>query len=406
MIRGLVIMIMSMLLLSSGTAAAQDSLSVSGRVRPDGFDAGNLVGAGRSRAVNATPFVNNRTADNLSLQLTASTAAPRSSDYGFSFLSGLALQKWYTPSVGVRVCASGGYVPYNLNAEILPELNMSASVLFNLSSYVGGYDLSRMCEVSTLLGAGYSCVWEDGPEHFFVGNIGIDVNMRVSRRLSVHVEPYLPLRVNRDNLSFGFGTSVGLAYDFSENALAPTCAGRYFLILSGGLQVQNSALMRQASAADKLGFHTTLGVGRKFDDFFDLRLSASYSRNTWQVYYGGRRMPAQYYALRLEGMLDILRLAMRKSEVVSRFGCGVVAGPEMGIMYKKDLGYSLKKHYVGLATGVYADCRLGERVSLFLEPRFTLVPYTAFNDDSTSGNVDRNYYDSLFNFNIGLQIAL
>ena len=99
-------------------------------------------------------------------------------------------------------------------------------------------------------------------------------------------------------------------YDFSEKALSPTCAGRYFLTLSGGLQVQNSALMRRASAADRLGFHATFGVGRRFTDFFDLKLSAAYSKNTWQVYYGGQRMPAQYYALRLEGEFDILRFAI------------------------------------------------------------------------------------------------
>ena len=395
-----------LMLLPVVTAAAQDSLSVSGRTRPAGFDAGDMVAAGRSRATDVSLFVNEKFADNLSLQVVAASVVPRSSDYGFSFLSGLALQKSYTSSVGVRVAASGGYVPYNLTGKHVPEVYASASVLFNLSSYIGGYDQSRFCEVSTVLGVGYSCVWEGRPEHFLVGNIGVDVSMKVSRRLAVHLEPYVPVRVNHAGLAYGFGTSFGLAYDFSEKALSPTCAGRYFLTLSGGLQVQNSALIRRASAADRLGFHATFGVGRRFTDFFDLKLSAAYSKNTWQVYYGGQRMPAQYYALRLEGEFDILRFAMRNSETFCRFGCGVLAGPEMGVMFKKDLGYSLKKHYVGLAAGIHADYHLGERLRVFLEPRFTLVPYTAQNDDSTSYNFNRNYYDSLFNLNLGLEIAL
>ena len=395
-----------LMLLPVVTAAAQDSLSVSGRTRPAGFDAGDMVAAGRSRATDVSLFVNEKFADNLSLQVVAASVVPRSSDYGFSFLSGLAMQKWCTPSVGVRVAASGGYVPYNLTGKHVPEVYASASVLFNLSSYIGGYDQSRFCEVSTVLGVGYSCVWEGRPEHFLVGNIGVDVSMKVSRRLAVHLEPYVPVRVNHAGLAYGFGTSVGLAYDFSEKALSPTCAGRNFLSLSGGMQMQNSVMMRRASAADRLGFHATFGVGRRFTDFFDLKLSAAYSKNTWQVYYGGQRMPAQYYALRLEGEFDILRFAMRNSETFCRFGCGVLAGPEMGVMFKKDLGYSLKKHYVGLAAGIHADYHLGERLRVFLEPRFTLVPYTAQNDDSTSYNFNRNYYDSLFNLNLGLEIAL
>ena len=116
-------------------------------------------------------------------------------------------------------------------------------------------------------------------------------------------------------------------------------------------------------------------------------------------------MPADYYALRLEGILDVVRLALGNS-YDGPFGCGVVLGPEVGYMVKKDVGYSLKRQYVGLTTGLHVDCRLGERLVLFLEPRFTLVPYTAPNDDSTSFNVNRNYYDGLFNFVAGIEIKL
>jgi hypothetical protein len=116
-------------------------------------------------------------------------------------------------------------------------------------------------------------------------------------------------------------------------------------------------------------------------------------------------MPAHYYALRLEGVLDVVRLAMRKS-CDCRFSGGVVLGPEFGYMVKKDIGYTLKRQYVGLGLGLHGNCSLGDRIALFVEPRFTLVPYTAPNDESTSFNINRNYYDSLFNFNVGLEINL
>lgn len=390
------------LLLCCGAAAAQDSLSVAGPRKPVGFDAGNMVRAGRSRAANVSTFVNDKFYDNLSISVLAKARVPSSEDVGYAYNAGLGIKKWLSRSLGARVEGVAGFMPYNRDGGRAPEFCVSGSALFNISSYIGGYDLSRFCELTAILGAGYSTMWKDAARHFIVGNLGIEAKMKFSDRFSVNVEPYIPVYVNRSNLSYGFGVSIGASYDFSSNVFSPACGGRYFLTLSGGMQLQNSELVRQRSTSDFIGMHFDAGIGRRFTDFFDLRMTATYSRNPWQIYRGGRKMPSQYYAIRLEGVFDFVGIFKPES----RFGAGALIGPEAGIMFKKDLDITLREVYVGLSAGLHADCRVGERVSLFLEPRYTFVPYTAPNDNSTSFDINRNYYDALFNLVLGLEINL
>ena len=237
--------------------------------------------------------------------------------------------------------------------------------------------------------------------NYLYGNIGLNVRMKASKRFSITVEPSLPMYLNRSGLRCGFGLAVGASCDLSSKVDSPSYSGRYFLTFAGGLQLQNSAMAQQGEAKDFIGMHYNLGVGRRFTDYLDLRFSATFSKNTWMKYAAGLKMPSYYYALRLEGVFDLLRVFKGDS----RSGIGIVLGPETGYMVKKDLGYSVPDVYVGLSTGLHGDYRIDDRVSLFIEPRFTFVPYTAKNDKSTSYNCYRNYYDSLFNFVFGLLMA-
>ncbi|MBQ7877323.1 MAG: hypothetical protein IJ314_02855 [Bacteroidales bacterium] len=385
--------------------ASPDTLSVAKGNGRSGFDAGKMVGAGRYRPKAHTEFVNDRFSDNLSLTLDGIWGIPRSDDYGFPTGARLSLLKGISPSVAVRLNLGGGYVYYNRNASRLSELSASVSGLFNLSSYILGYDRTRFCELSTVIGLGYSYTGHMVPEHFFVADIGLNVNMRVSDRFSISVEPCLPIHLNGKGLAYGFSAGIGVGYDFSRNALKPSGAGKYFISLMGGGQFQNSSLVRETGIRNSLGMHYSVGFGRIFKDFFALRFSAAYSHDIWAEYYGGFKMPAKYYALRMEALFDILRLATRKSSNL-RFGLGLVAGPEFGYMSKVDIESELGNHYVGIGMGVRADCRLCKWMGLFVEPRYSIIPYPASNDVPTSSNAYRNYFDSLFNFNAGIEIYL
>ena len=385
-----------------GYAVAQDTVSVS---KPVGYDVSNYVGAKRYRSQSQTRFVNERFTDNLFIALDGVVGAPRSSDYGFSASARMSMKKWWTPSLGARLSFGGGYTYSNFNDTKLKEFSASASVLFNLSSYVLGYSSARFCELSLVLGPGYSYCGNITPEHFFLIDLGLNVNLRLTRRLALNVEPGIPLRMNGNSFAYGFSTGVGLEYEFSENVSKPSGAGHFVVSTMTGFQFQNSVLARDMGIINSMGMHHAIAVGRQYSDYFSLRFSAVYSHDSWAEYYGGYEMPAKYYAFRVEGMLDVLKLLMHNHED-NRWGCGVVLGPQVGYMSKIDIESELEKHYVGLAYGLHGDYRVFDWLGVFVEPRFSIIPYTAPNSDSTSNNVCRNYYDSLFNFNVGLEIYL
>ena len=52
--------------------------------------------------------------------------------------------------------------------------------------------------------------------------------------------------------------------------------------------------------------------------------------------------------------------------------------------------------------------RVLENMSLFLEPRYSLVPYShsVASEVEGRGDIRTNYYDDVFNFNIGVEFTL
>ena len=396
---------------------AQDSLSVAAEksnkpktsIDNQWRDASNYVGMRRARPKSHTLFVNEKAVDNLFLGVLGSASIPKTEDYGFMYGAGASALKWLTYSVGLRVDIEGGYRNSNMTGDRVPSLSAGASALFNVTSYIAGYDKRRFCEVSTVMGIGYSCWWDLMTTHYFTGNVGANVNFRINDRFSLYVEPYLPLHLGVGGLDYGFATKVGAYYDFSTQVYEPTIAGKYYVKFSAGVQTQNSELIKIArqKAYNTAGMSFTLGAGRRFEDYFALQLSAVYSRHIWTVYYGGLRMPANYYAFRVEGVFDPLRLIMNKcGKEDFPLGCGIVLGPEAGCMFKRDLDENMVKHYVGFTGALQVNYRVAERYSIFMEPRMRILPYSAPHDVSTANNAYRNYYDGLFNFNVGLEIDL
>ena len=389
------------LLLCSGIVAAQEILSMrDSSARAYGFDASKFVHASRYRSPNKSIFEAERLRDNSSISMTGRVGAP-SSGHGCFYGAGLSYLKWLTPFIGVRADVDGGYMYQNLHGNRGWEFSTTVSALFNLSSYLGGYDRARFCEISAVSGLGYACRWYRGAEHFVAGRFGVNVNMKIHAGVGLYVEPMIPMYLSHSGLECGLGATMGLSYDLSSKTVPARGAGRYFIFLLGGTQVQNSSMAWETGAAGVYGKHFGVGLGRSFCDCFKLRLSAAWSRDIWVIYYGGIKMPADYVCLRVEGMFDLLA-----PETMRRFGCSIIAGPEVGYMSKRDLDSVLNKHYVGITGGLSADCRLSERISVFVEPRFSIIPYTASNDVSTSPYFSRNYYDALLNFNIGIEVCL
>lgn len=380
-----------------------------------GFNAMDYSMQRRYRPRNSTPFRNGKFSDNTFLGITGSSFRFLDPLAGSGASAGLYYGKWFSPFHAFRIGAGFALERDNFDSRYMGQGFLRLSYMFDLISYIYGYDTSRFCVVSFVTGPGYALVRNSGVTgHSFTSHIGANVSMRVFRTVDVFWEPLfeiytgssaIPQSGTRKRVVCAFSGSVGLSCRFAQdNMAAPPASENWFLFLSGGIQFQNSsAVYRKIGLGNALGMHLNAGVGKWCRDFLALRLSAFYSDCKWMKYYAGEPLPELYAGVRFEGQLDLVSLVRGRR---CRFSSSVLLGPEAGFFSKTDLNGKLSDLYVGLSTGLQANLKIASGVSLFVEPRLSIVPYSAPSDDATLVDAYRNYYDSVISVNIGLQYDL
>lgn len=424
-----------------------DAKNTGKEVRDRGFDVSSLLNGTRYKAPAHTEFNKNSFFSNTFIGVRASTIKVMTPDYGFGPTAGGVIGKWVHPAVAVRLGAGLGYWYDNFDARKIRAIDLSADVMFNMMSYVGGYNTARFCEMSVVGGLGYTHVWKKLADHgdALSAHVGLNFDMRIYDRLHLFVEPQVNLFFNprhgspRKGIAISsagdwrsympaFNTFVGLAYNFGQTKpQVQRLSGSwknpkldwngYYVSALAGLQFQsNSRLVWKGnmSAGERVGMHYSLGGGRWFNEFLAIRVSASYSQNNWVKYLSAKPLRSRYMSVRLEGVLDVLNMGRHlygKSIGVENpddcfFGLAILAGPEMGHMVKHDKTSKVHDHYVGLVGGLQSRFRVHKWVSVIAEPRFTVVPYTAPNSDVDAPNDNRNYYDALLNFNVGIEVRI
>ena len=399
-----------------------------------GFDVGRYVSVRRARAVDITPFKSKSFFDNTFVSLRAVSLSIANADYSVGMQGGVSLGKWLHQDHAVRLNFDMGQWNDNFDSSPIIGTELSASYIFNLTSYAFGYRTSRFCEVAVSGGMGYANSYLVGTRNgaivhksgnAFTCHAGALINLRVFKSVDFFLEPQVVLYSNAMAVSdagnwrswlTAFRGSFGLKYDIRESYSgdSPHLIDKkdgYFISFAGGPGYQNSKAVYEVVGVGRgLGVHVALGVGKYYTDYFAIRYSASYSRDSWAKYYG-KKYPGNYFAVRAEGMLDGVALVRHciaggKPRERSFFAASVLFGPEMGYMYKVDKDKILQGFYIGMTGGLQAKFRLAPRLSLFLEPRFSMVWYDAPSNTATTLNDHRNYYDGLLNFNAGIEFML
>ena len=171
--------------------------------------------------------------------------------------------------------------------------------------------------------------------------------------------------------------------------------------MTGG-QFQNSELVHQnVGLISSIGQHTGLSVGRWFNRIFALRSTAFFSNNKWNIH-DEIVYPARYMGMRAEAMVDLIGLFSKKEN--RWFSLPVMAGPEVGFMNKMDYNdNNLNRYYIGVAAGMQVRFLIAKHLDMFLEPKFSLVPYSIASDtyiDNTKKTTD--YFDGLVSLSFGL----
>ena len=394
-----------------------------------GFDVSRMINARRQRAEDYTPFIEETFMSNTFVSAKVKTNKLLSEDYSYGFMGGASFGKWIHQDHALRLDYTIGKWQDNFDGSAISSMELDASYLFNLSAYVGGYKTNRLCEVMIVSGIGYANSFhKDKLTHAFNAHVGANFNLRLFNGFDLFVEPSAGLYTNGMAVSYAgnwrtwltaFQTSVGLTYNINPSKspaspnLKPQTDG-WFLTMYGGPHVQNSKLVYDhVGLSTSLGVHMAIGVGKYYTDFFSVRYSGTFSRGTW-VTYGADEFPCSYFSVRAEGLVDFFSLLSNPGNgKKSVFGASLVFGPEIGYMHKVDhelLNFAEKmiicQTYIGLSTGAQFKFRVSDRLGLYLEPRFSLVPYKAPYYDERSLNDYRNYYDGIYNLNFGIEFLL
>lgn len=332
--------------------------------------------------------------------------------------------KWLKPAHGVRLSLGAGYFYDNYDYRRVKMIDVRADYMFNLSAYVDGYNPYRMLELNLLAGLGYELNWQarnkpcTGPS----AHLGADLSMRVFPGIDLVIEPLFELqkdsrRLARMDVWHGyipaFHGGVGARMYLDRRNWGEDPGADWFFTVSGGFQRQNSELGHRIDFSDAIGGTFFLGVGRYYNEMLSVRFQTGYGWHYWKEIvegdtdiYGNLLAPGRflssYYVGRLDLIVNLLPLIWKGQE---RFSVAVMAGPEVGVLdkkdpYRKDIVYP----YVGATAGIQAKCWIAGGLSVFIEPRASYVPYSAYAFSSSTEN--KNYYDAVISLSMGFEYRL
>ncbi len=297
--------------------------------------------------------------------------------------------------------------------------------LFNFSSYVAGYDPSRFFEVSSVEGLGYHLSVLDGEcTHAADVHLGVQLKLHPASRVDITLEPRVTLyssnidhseNSNWHKYNMGYGVWVGVCYRLSSPEGEDGRGGRSLQEAGPADNLFGSVTAGGALPASRVrlglkkavGMQYSLAVGKWFMPVFGLRLSGFMASDGWGTDYVNPRVTYSNRMIggRLEAMVNLLALFNSKM-FDSAWELNVLPGVEVASL-RKDLDTTpneLKTVYAGFTGGMQVKYKFLKHFGLFVEPRFSQVPYKLdrLRDDGVSRR-SVSYTDRQLSLNAGLQ---
>ena len=85
------------------------------------------------------------------------------------------------------------------------------------------------------------------------------------------------------------------------------------------------------------------------------------------------------------------------------FNLALTLGPEVGFMMKKDpYREDIRTLYSGLTVSLQPRVRIWRGLGVFMEPRVSIVPYSAY-AWKHDRPMNRNYYDAVLSVSLGVE---
>lgn len=175
-----------------------------------------------TRKVDNSAFVNNRFRDHMFVTAGAGVATITTDPHDFNdFLSpvySLGVGKWFTAVSGLRLKATAGDMDQPKKSGFITTLDLD--YMFNLNSFLNGYDPDRKIETNVMLGV-TGAYGDATKQKFFAGvHAGMQWLWNVSHRVGLYLEPQAHLlqgsilrRQINNRMAFMPAVQIGINYN-------------------------------------------------------------------------------------------------------------------------------------------------------------------------------------------------
>lgn len=419
--------------MNAGLWAQQDSTAVNDTVGGKKFfNALDYSMQKRYRPENKN-FENNKWSDNTFVEINMGVEDFLNRDgaeIGLYKIFSAGYGKMFTPVHTARVNLNGGWALHERTSDSFVRVGLQASHLFNITAYMKGYNPSRLFEISSVLGLGYTYTKMKGQDAFNVGELhaGVQLKLRLIDQLSMILEPTVALytdgidhytKTNWHKYDVGYGAKLGFIYNLDDRYKKPAGEGGNagvdaFVSLAGGIQYQFSNIVREMGIKNTLGPHVAVSAGKWLLPFLGIRGSLFYGGDTWNRYYtyneegmvtAENKLNCTYTGARVEAMVNVMEFV--SLDVKRYLAVSVIGGAEIAGMNKKDISQSVKFTYFAFTGGLQAKYRINDRWGVFVEPRLSLVPYSYVPKNSQGIELTNrmDYSDNIYNFNLGVEYS-
>lgn len=310
--------------------------------------------------------------------------------------------------------------------------------LFDLSSYINGYNPARLLGVATVVGVGlhHAQLRRTGRHsNPYEAHGGLQFRFYTGPHGMLNIEPYVALASDGIDLSqsrnwhrydITYGVNANFVYYF-DNHLSRAARNRmimktkakdpnlvtadstrlyawqspWLIELAGGISAADIPGM---SMSQTMGYEWALGAGKWLSPVIGLRASAMLRNTTWakrtqsfnQITYE-EDLHSYYVGARLEGMLNPLGF-LHSFRWDAPIGFYLVGGAGLGWLVKQKDSPSLHCWSESFTAGLHLWARLTDGLQFFIEPRYT---YNVYNVPYKNVKWSANYSDNTYGVNVG-----
>lgn len=341
-----------------------------------------------------------------------------------SFVNGrLNIGKVLTPSHTLRLSGTWNVGRQYSNSVDMNKVDVRLDHLFNISSFMYGYNPMRRLEVSTVLGAGASMLWTKEMKTVVAPEVvaGLQFKIYTGAYSYVGIEPYIGFTTDKMDAYSStnwrryvtyYGVAANFAHFLSNNfserqkdslsARAP-----WFFEHAAGVVVAKGVNL---PSTDSWGKDVSFAIGKWFSPAIGMRIAYESVTSSWLgrtelSEYDKLQYDVKYFSRRSNARIDALVNPFGFSDRFSwesRGGAYLVGGVNFGSI-RRYLSEGKERSYVGMDAGVHIWTKLSRDLQLFVEPRYS----RALKGNLHQEYIDDNYYkDDAVSIDLGFTMLL